>query len=69
MKDKSKITRRCIDSIYEKASYKNFEIILVDNNSEEEETFNMIREYESKYDNFKCINDAYEYIIKKNIHI
>lgn len=55
IKDKSKITRRCIDSIYKKSTYKNFEIILVDNNSEENETFEMIKEYESKYDNFKSI--------------
>ena len=55
IKDKAKITKRCIDSIYEKSTYRNFEIILVDNNSEEEETFKMIKEYESKYDNFKSI--------------
>ena len=55
IKDKAKITRRCIDSIYEKSTYKNFEIILVDNNSMEEETFKMIKEYEDKYDNFKSI--------------
>lgn len=55
IKDNAKITRRCIDSIYEKSTYKNFEIILVDNNSEEEETFNMIKYYEEKYDNFISI--------------
>jgi len=55
IKDKAKITKRCIDSIYEKSTYRNFEIILVDNNSEEEETFKMIKNYEEKYDNFKSI--------------
>lgn len=55
IKDKANITRRCIDSIYEKSTYRNFEIILVDNNSEEKETFEMIKEYENKYDNFKSI--------------
>ena len=55
MRDKAKITKRCIDSIYEKATYKNFEIILVDNNSKEEETFHMINEYKNKYKNFKSI--------------
>ena len=55
MKDKANITRRCIDSIYEKSTYRNFEIILVDNNSCEEETFKMIKEYKNKYDNFKSI--------------
>ncbi len=55
MKDKSKITRRCLESIYSKCTYKNFEIILVDNNSTEEDTFKMIEEYKNKYDNFKSI--------------
>lgn len=55
MKDKAKITRRCIDSLYNKSSYRNFEIILVDNNSVEQETFDMIEEYKNKYDNFKSI--------------
>ena len=55
MKDKADITKRCIDSIYSKSSYNNFEIILVDNNSAEESTFEMIKYYENKYDNFKCI--------------
>lgn len=55
IKDKAKITKRCIDSIYEKSTYKNFEIILVDNNSEEKETFDMIKNYEEKYENFKSI--------------
>ena len=55
MKDKSDMTRRCLDSIYSKSTYKNFEIILVDNNSTEQATFNMIKEYENKYPNFKSI--------------
>ena len=55
IKDKASMTRRCIDSIYKKSTYKNFEIILVDNNSEKEETFEMIEEYKNKYDNFKSI--------------
>lgn len=52
MKDKAEITKRCIDSIYEKSIYKNFEIILVDNGSSEKDTFDMISDYENKYDNF-----------------
>lgn len=55
IKDKAKMTRKCIDSLYNKSTYKNFEIILVDNNSEEQETFDLIEEYKRKYDNFKSI--------------
>lgn len=54
IKDKAKMTKRCIDSLYEKNTYKNFEIILVDNNSSEEETFKMLDEYK-KRDNFKVL--------------
>ena len=54
IKDKAKMTKRCIDSLYEKNTYKNFEIILVDNNSCEEETFKMLDQYK-KRDNFKVI--------------
>lgn len=55
MKDKAKITKRCLESIYNKCTYKNFEIILVDNGSHEKDTFDMISFYENKYNNFKCI--------------
>ena len=54
IKDKAKMTKRCIDSLYEKNTYKNFEIILVDNNSCEEETFKMFDQYK-KRDNFEVI--------------
>ena len=54
IKDKAKMTKRCIDSLYEKNTYQNFEIILIDNNSSEQETFNMLEEYK-KRDNFKVL--------------
>ncbi len=52
-KDHADILQRCLDSIYQKTTYKNYEIILIDNNSEEEETFQLIHEYEKKHSNFK----------------
>ena len=55
MKDKANITKRCLDSIYSKCTYKNFEVILVNNGSTEKATFDMISYYKEKYDNFKCI--------------
>lgn len=54
IKDKAKMTKRCIDSLYEKNTYKNFEVILIDNNSVEDETFKMLDEYK-KRDNFKVL--------------
>ncbi|MFV0424582.1 MAG: glycosyltransferase family 2 protein, partial [Bacilli bacterium] len=44
----------CLKSIYEKTTYKNYEIIVVDNGSKEEETLNLFDEY-SKYENFRVL--------------
>lgn len=52
-KDHVDILKRCLDSIFEKTTYKNYEVILIDNNSEEQETFDLIKEYQKKYTNFK----------------
>ena len=67
-KDKPELLRKAIGSILEKSTYKNFEIIAVNNNSEEEETFEAIKELDSldkrvtfiDYDkafNFSAINN------------
>lgn len=53
IRDQAKVTRRCLESIYSVNSYKNFEVILIDNNSSEQETFDLLEEYKEKYDNFK----------------
>ena len=52
LKDQIKVSKRCFDSIIDKSSYKNYEIIVIDNNSVEEETINTLKEYEEKYDFF-----------------
>lgn len=51
-KDKSDILKKCIDSIYKKTNYNNYEIIVINNNSVEEETFELLKNYKVKYDNF-----------------
>lgn len=38
-KDHADVLYKCINSIFEKSSYKNFEIIIIENNSKEPETF------------------------------
>ncbi len=39
IKDHADLLKAAIDSIYAKTTYKNFEIIILNNNSEKEETF------------------------------
>lgn len=61
MKDKAKITKSCLESLYNKMTYKNFEIIIVDNGSVEEETRQMLNYYKSNYDNFRVIRIESEF--------
>ncbi len=54
-KDKAFLVKQCIDSIVSDTTYKNYEIILIDNGSVEAETFRLIEEYKKKYaDFFSC---------------
>lgn len=45
--DYTDVLSRCLDSIFEKTTYKNFEIILVENNSKKKETFEFYDTLES----------------------
>lgn len=56
MKDKVELTKKCVDSIFNKSTYKNYEIIIVNNNSCEKESFQFFEEYTKKYSNFKVID-------------
>ena len=60
-RDYADVTRTCLESIYKQTTYKNFEIILMNNNSEKEETFKLFDEYKKKYDNFRVIDANYEF--------
>lgn len=53
LKDQAKVSRRCFESIYEKNTYQNFEVIVIDNNSSEQETFDLLEEYKRNHDNFR----------------
>lgn len=46
-KDEKDTLKTCIDSIFEKSSYRNFEIIIIENNSVKTETFAYYQELES----------------------
>lgn len=51
-RNKANILNKCLMSIYEKTTYKNFEIIVIDNNSDEESLFDLLKNYKNKYNNF-----------------
>lgn len=54
-RDHAEDVENCINSIYEKSTWRNFEIILVDNGSTDEASLNLFRTYAKKYDNFKIL--------------
>jgi GT2 family glycosyltransferase len=72
-KDKIELLEKCIESIFQKSSYQNYEVILVDNNSKEKKTFVYLESLKNnvqieflKYEeifNFSAINNfAVEYV-------
>jgi len=54
-KNQYKIVKQCIDSIYKKTEYKNFEIILVDTGSDDDRVWAFYAETEARHDNFKVV--------------
>lgn len=55
-KDMGDLVRGCVTSIFTHTDYKNFEIIIVNNNSEKEETFALFSELTAKYENLRVID-------------
>lgn len=51
-KNSAEVLDKCLSSIYNKTDYKNYEIIVIDNNSDQESLFNLLDNYKTKYKNF-----------------
>ena len=69
--DGLKLTKQCIDSLYEINTYKNFEIVIANNNSELEETKTYLREVVKQHDNIKVIdiNEKFNYSRINNLAV
>ena len=55
-----KYIKKCLDSVYAQ-SYKDYEVIVVDNGSREKETMALFVEFGSKHDNFRVIKADIEF--------
>jgi GT2 family glycosyltransferase len=55
-KDHSQDLKKCMDSIYEKSGYRNFEFVIVENNSTEQETFDFYQQMQREHDNVTVVS-------------
>lgn len=54
-KDQKETLEKCLDSIYGKSTYSNFEVIIIENNSERQETFDFYEEQLLRHGNLKVV--------------
>ena len=62
-KDHVKILEQCLNSIQEKSTYRNFEIIVIENNSSESETFDYYQTIQTQWNNVTVVtwHDSFNY--------
>ena len=54
-KDQVPVLTKCIDSLYEKTTYRNFEVLVVENNSTDPETFEYYGKIQKEHSNLKVL--------------
>ena len=54
-KDQVPVLTKCIDSLYEKTAYRNFEVLVVENNSTDPETFEYYGKIQKEHSNLKVL--------------
>lgn len=60
-RDYAEVLETCLESIYKYTAYQNFEVVVVDNNSEKRETFDLFQRYEEQYPNFRVVDAKIEF--------
>jgi GT2 family glycosyltransferase len=68
-KDNVQMLKTTIDSIVELTHYRDYEIVLLNNNSTTAGFFELLKEYEYKYPFFKCITASFPFNFSKLINI
>ena len=64
-KDYATTLEVCLKSLYNKTTYKNYEVVVVNNNSTEKETFKLFEKYKKNYGNFRVIEANFEFNYSK----
>ena len=65
VRDHAEVTEKCLKSIYEKTTYKNYEIVVANNRSEEGRTFELFGKYEKTHKNFRVVDADMEFNYSK----
>jgi glycosyltransferase involved in cell wall biosynthesis len=69
-KNASTYIERCVNSIVEKSTYRNFEVILIDNNSDQQEFFDLVYKWKNQTDfSFKYVRDESPFNFSRLINL
>lgn len=72
-RDHVEYLKPCIESIYEKTTYKNFELVLIDHCTKEKDALDFIKQCKEKYKNFHVIKEKgefnYSYLVNQGAKI
>lgn len=67
-KDQSALLEQLLVSIYNCSTYRQFEVIVINNNSSTNEFYDLIKKYGTSFTNFKCIDAFFEFNFSKLIN-
>jgi GT2 family glycosyltransferase len=69
-RNKADLLRKCLKSIDKKSTYRNFEIILIDNNSDQKDFFALMKQYSRQSGlDFRCIEDKEAFNFSRLINL